>query len=105
MSYIVSANDPGKIILSQKDPVANILQNICMILRTRQLSCPLYREFGLPMRFVDRPFTVARSILMVEVKEAVEQFEPRAEVVNVELTEDPGFPGKMFPTVEVIIHE
>lgn len=103
MSYKVTAADLSRISLNESDTVKSVLQNIAIILRTRQGTVPLYRQFGLPMNFVDRPIPVARPMLYVEVKEAVEEFEPRAEVVDVTFEEDPAVPGKLIPTVEVEI--
>lgn len=42
-------------------------------------------------------------MFFAEIKEAVEEFEPRAEVLNVTFAEDPLTPGKLIPTVEVDI--
>lgn len=102
MSYRVSAVDLG-IRLNETDKTASILQNIAIILRTRRGTVPLYREFGLSQAILDRPASVVRPLLLRDIKEAVEQFEPRARIVNVSLEEDPGSPGKINPTVEVDI--
>ena len=59
MRYTVSAASTGTLRFNETDRVASILQNITMILSTRKGSVPLYRDFGLPMDFVDRPAPVA----------------------------------------------
>jgi hypothetical protein len=41
MSYFVSSRDLSKITLNETDPVKSVLQNIRMILTTRQLTVPL----------------------------------------------------------------
>ncbi len=105
MSYKVSANDLSKISLSEQDTTKAILQNVAVILATRQGTSPLYRNFGLPQNFVDRPIPVAKPMLFAEVKEAVEEFEPRAEVVGITFTERADAPGVLIPIVEVTIHE
>ena len=49
---------------------------------------------------------VAMPMMYSEVKEAVEEYEPRAEVVNVTFAADRNAPGRLIPTVEVnIINE
>lgn len=68
-------------------------------------TSPLYRQFGLPQRFVDKPIPVAKPMLLAEVKEAVEEFEPRAEIVGVSFTEDTSSPGTLIPAVEVEVRE
>lgn len=103
MSYKVSPRDLSTIRLNETDTAASVLQNIAIILTTRQQSVPLYRSFGLPMKFVDKPIPVARPMLYAEVREAIEEFEPRAEVLSITFAVDPAVPGKLIPTVEVEI--
>lgn len=105
MSYKVSAVDLSAIRLNEPDPIASVLQNISVILRTQQGTVPMYREFGLPMKFLDKPIPVAKPMLYIEAKEAIELYEPRATVLDVFFTEDPGAPGKLIPAVEVEISE
>ena len=105
MTYKVSAADLQHIRLNETDEVASILQNVAIILATRQGTTPLYRQFGLPQRFVDKPIPVAKPMLYSEVKEAVDEYEPRAEVVGISFEEDKSMPGKLIPTVEVKIRE
>lgn len=102
MSYMVSSKNLGSITLNESDPVKSVLQNIAIILSTRQLSIPLYRDFGLPMKFIDKPIAVARTLMIAEIKDAIEEYEPRANVLNVTF-EDDDEPGKIIATVEVEI--
>lgn len=105
MSYKVSEETLSAIRLNETGTVSSILQNVAIILSTRQGSCPLYRDFGLPQTFVDKPIPVAKAMLYAEIKEAVETYEPRAEVVSVSFQEDESVPGRLRPIVEVqIIH-
>ena len=60
-----------------------IKQNALMVLSTRQGSIPMFRHFGLPMRFLDKPINAAVPILLAEVTEALEQFEPRAKIKDI----------------------
>lgn len=103
MSYKVTAADLNNLRLNETDPVKSVLQNVAIIIATRKGSVPLYREFGLSWAFLDRPIPAAKPMFFAEIKEAVEEFEPRAEVLNVTFAEDPLTPGKLIPTVEVNI--
>lgn len=103
MSYQVSP-DLSKVTLNESDYVRSVLQNIAIILATRQGTVPLYREFGLPMRFVDKPMPVAKTLLVAEITEALAEYEPRAKVLNVDFVVDAATPGKLIPTVEVEIN-
>lgn len=105
MRYTVSAVDLTHIRLNERDTVTSVLQNVALILATRQGTVPLYRQFGLPQNFLDKPIPVAKPMLIAEVKEAVEEFEPRAEIVAINFSEDPTIPGRLIPTVEVKIRE
>ena len=100
---VASTSDIGKIAMSETDTVRNILQCIKCILNTRKGTIPLYREFGVDMSYVDKPLQIARQMLYVAVKEAVQEFEPRVEVVDVITKNDPEDPGRLIPYVEVRI--
>ena len=82
MKYVVTAEN-AKLKLNETDRVKSILQNIGIILRTREGTVPLYREFGLPMNFLDRPMATALPAMVIEIREAVAKFEPRAELLEV----------------------
>lgn len=103
MSYIVTPASAGSITLNESDTVRSVLQNIEIILATKQLTVPLYREFGLEMRFVDKPLPVAKALMIAEIKEALARWEPRAELVSVDFQIDADAPGRLIPSVEVEI--
>lgn len=103
MNFTVSASDVGKITLGEKDPVKSILQNIAVILATRKGTVPLYREFGLSQKFLGRPIQVAQPMIFAELKEAIEEYEPRVEVLEVTFSGESDTPGKLIPSVEVRI--
>lgn len=105
MAYIVTAYENKKINLAPETVVEEVLQNIAMIISTPQFAVPLDRGFGLPQRFVDKPLPVAQAILISEVLDAIEKYEPRAEVKNVTFKQDEqdAKVGKLIPRVEVDI--
>lgn len=105
MSYFVSTKNLGNITLNEKDTIKAVLQNIKIILMTRQFSVPLYRNFGLPMQFVDRPMAAARAMLIAEINNAISEYEPMATVVDIVLETDIKTPGILHAIVEVNINE
>lgn len=105
MSYRVTTHDIGKITLNEKDTVRSVLQNISVILRTRLGTVPLYRQFGTNYDFLDKPITVASPIIYADIKEAIEEFEPRAEVISINFIINPEKPGALIPEVEVNISD
>ena len=102
MPYIVST-DIQRISLNEKNTITSVLQNVSIILRTRLGTVPLYREFGVSNSYLDRPVVVAEPLLYAEIKEAIEQYEPRAEVIDISFAQDPEMQGVLIPTVEVNI--
>ncbi len=104
MRYKVSSEDLNGLRLGETDTVEAILRNIALILATPKNSVPLYREFGLPWDFVDKPIPVAQAMMVGPVREAIERWEPRATFVDIDFKYDPAQPGRFIPIVEVEIH-
>ena len=103
MSYYVSATDLGNIRLNELETVNSVLQNIALILATPKGSVPFYRDFGISNEFLDKPMPVAKAMMIGEVREAIETWEPRARVASVRFEENGLEPGRLIPTVEVEI--
>ena len=103
MSYFVSSDDSHSFSLCENSEVASILQNIALLIGTRRGTVPMYREYGMPMEFLDKPLNAAQTLAAREVIEAVEQFEPRAKVKNVAVATRET--GKLTIEVEVDIIE
>lgn len=103
MSYSVKANDQIKINLVPATIKEEILQNLSMILQTIKNTVPLCRDFGLSGNFIDKPIPVAETLMVSELYEAVEKYEPRAEIVNVTFEQDEVI-GKLNPCLEVEIN-
>lgn len=104
MSFTVSATDLGHLRFNEQETVSSVLQNIAVILSTPKGTVPQYRDFGLDNSFVDKPRPVAEVLMVAPVKEAIQRWEPRAEVLDVSFSEDPAQPGVLIPTVEVDIN-
>lgn len=102
MSYKVSPESMGSLRLNEPDRTRSILQNVGIVVSTWKGSVPLYREFGISSEFMHKPVPVAKAMLRAQIREAVERFEPRVEVVDVTFAE--GVDG-LIPTVEVNILE
>lgn len=102
MTYQVSVNDKS-IRLGETDTIKSILQNVAIVLRTRRGSCPMYREFGLPQEYLHKPTTVARTMMYAEIRDAIEAFEPRCNVVSVNFADTDSAGDALIPVVEVEI--
>ena len=101
MSYIVRAYSLKKINLSTTTTVEDVLQNLAVIVSTPQQSVPLDRGFGMPQRYLDKPLPIANQLLVAEVLDAVEEYEPRAEIVDITFEIDESAPGRLIPILEV----
>ncbi len=103
MTYKVNSADSYSLAFGQSKEQLSVLQNIALLLNTKCGTAPMYREFGLPMKFVDKPLEVAETIAFSEISEAFALFEPRAELKNLYIEKDKN--GKMSITVEVEIKD
>lgn len=103
MEFTVSSTDLAHIQLNEKDEVKEILRNVAVILATPKGSVPMYRDFGLDMSFLDKPMNVAKNMAVIPVREAIEEWEPRAVYRDMTLTLDPSNPGKLAFSVQIEI--
>ena len=103
MEYRVSATDIAHIQLNEGDRVKEILRNVAVILATPKGSVPMYRSFGLDMSFLDKPMNIAKNMAVIPVREAIEEWEPRAVYKDMTLTPDPSDPGRLAFTVQIEI--
>lgn len=101
MAYIVKAEQTEPLILRPSTTVEEVLQNVRVIISTIRGEVPLDRPFGLEGKFLDKPINIAQPILVTEVLEAIETYEPRARVLSINFDDDPDVPGKLIPYVEV----
>ena len=103
MIYEISTDKPISLSLCENNTVKSILQNIALLISTKKGTVPMYRNFGLPMNFIGRPFLAAETIAAQEISDAISTFEKRATLHNVKLEGDISEFGKIKITVEVDI--
>lgn len=103
MRYIITDTNPVPLTLCETDEARSAIQNVALLISTKQGTVPGYRSFGLPMEFVGMPDPVAQAKLTQEISEALDTFEPRAQFVECTLTQDPKNPGKYSIALEVEI--
>lgn len=85
MDITINSSGDYSADLQENDRIKSITQNIALLLNTRQGTIPMYREFGLPMEFIDKPADAAETIAVSEISEALEKFEPRAVLKDLSL--------------------
>ena len=97
---VVNMADSGSITIGAAG-VAEVLQNVRVILSTRVGTVPFDRDFGVSWDMVDLPEPQARAELVAEIFDKVHQYEPRATVTRVEWTETraEAMSGRLCPAV------
>lgn len=88
MELVVTFGQPYEI--QPFSTVAEVVQNVRFILSTPKGSVPLDRDFGVDMSYLDYPLPIARMMLLSTATEALEAYEPRADVLGVEFEDDKG---------------
>lgn len=81
MIYTLKSDEPYSVSLCENDEIKSVLQNLSLLFATKKGTIPMYRNYGLKMDFIDRPQNVAEVLLLEDITEAVEEFEPRAKVI------------------------
>lgn len=71
-----------------------IVRNVHTLLLTPVGTCPLYRDFGLDVTYLDFPPNIAKGLFTAAAIEAVERWEPRVRVSRVDFHAD-GADGKL----------
>lgn len=79
-----------------------IVRNVHTVLLTPIGTCPLYREFGLDVTYLDFPPNIAKGLFTVAAIEAIERWEPRVRVSDVTFTAD-GTEGKLKAKVVIAL--
>ena len=101
MTAIIDSSKNYSQAFQENDTVQSVIQNIALLLNTKRGTVPMYRNFGLPMEFIDKPIDVAETIATVEISDALEEFEPRAALKDLTITKTAD--GKMAIIVEAVI--
>ena len=104
MTYRVSEADLKTIRLNDQDTVSSVQHNVALILATPKGTVPMYRDYGLERDFLDMPVPDAEMRMVAPIREAVEQWEPRASVRDVFLTGSSDGSGRLIAHVEIEIN-
>lgn len=77
-----------------------VIQNIAVILDLIQKSCPMFRDGGLPGELLGRPMPVVENMLIGNIYDQIEKYEPRA-IIEAVTFEQNALTGKMIPIIEL----
>lgn len=102
MKIVDITMEHSEIVLFPENVLIEIIQNIKTILTTLQGTVPLDRDFGIDGTLIDKPLTVAKPLIVKDIKEKIEQYEPRAKFVSISWNGS-NIDGKLIPSVRVAI--
>lgn len=106
MEYEVLAAPGGPIVFGATG-LAEIAQNVRMILATLAWSCPLDRAFAVAADIVDSPLPLATAARIGKIIKSIEQHEPRVRVTSVkfEPAAAAALEGRLYPRVRFALRE
>lgn len=102
MKIVDITMEHSEIVLFPENVLIEIIQNVKTILTTLQGTVPLDRDFGIDGTLIDKPLTVAKPLIVKDIKEKIEQYEPRAKFVSISWNGS-NIDGKLIPSVRVAI--
>lgn len=104
MSEHIVSTQEGEVTFAPESVIAEVVQNVRMIITTPKGTVPLDRDFGIDATVVDKPLPVAQALLARDIVNAVKKYEPRARVTKVEFTDGSGaINGVLKPLVRIEI--
>ena len=103
VSRVYSVSLLDSVDFNPDSTAAEVLQNVRTIISTRRGTVPLDRDFGLSWTYIDKPLPLAKMYLKAEIINAVQVYEPRAAVTDVEFddSQTDAMDGILNPIVKV----
>lgn len=104
MTYIVDTTKENEINLDPATVYEEVIQNLYFLYSSTEYDIPLDREFGLSGVYIDKPIETAKALATINIYDKTEEYEPRAEIVNIDFEADYER-GILKPIVEVEIND
>lgn len=76
-----------------------IQRNLGCLYGTAEGTCPGYRHFGIDQSFESYPLNVAQNLFALEVIEKTEEYESRAEILDISFSYEED--GNMTPRITI----
>ena len=83
--------------------IAEVMQNVRLILTTRRGTVPLDRNFGVSFEFLDSPINLTQAKAEQEIFMQIKKYEPRATLKQIEWAAD-ALTGQLSPKVKVEVN-
>lgn len=100
MTYFVTMEDVRHIRLNETDTDSSVVQGVACILATKRGAVPMLRDYGISQDYIGKPIPIAEKMLYEEISEQIEEFEPRANIIDITFEYEEST-GILFPTVEM----
>ena len=104
MKKTIRASRPAALSVKPESTVEEVIQNVRVLLSTAKFDVPLARDLGLDTNYLHKPQPAAETLLYQAVADALEEYEPRAALIDIEF-EESAESGIIIPIVEVEINE
>lgn len=83
---ILTVNTSGQIDWAAQG-VNRIADNIACLLKTRKYEVPFMRDMGISPEYIDSPTDEIKGALMSDIIEQINTYEPRANVLSVDIAD------------------
>ncbi len=103
MGYVIDTTEKENINLAPGTVEEEVIQNLWFLYSSLEYDVPLDRELGLNATYIDKPIEAAKALATTDIYDKTEEYEPRAEIVNVDFKADYER-GILKPIVEVEIN-
>lgn len=103
MTYIIDTTKESEINFAPQNTYEEVIQNLYLLYSTMEYEIPLDRELGLSGIYIDKPIETAKALIMAELYDKTEKYEPRAEIITIDFETDYGT-GTLKPIVEVEVN-
>lgn len=104
MVYTIKGDGTAKFNPAPASVGEEIIQNVKLLLGSKKYDIPLSRKMGLDASCIGKPLPVAEMLLYQNVADMLEEYEPRAELIDITFESDNEH-GVLIPIVEVEIED
>lgn len=104
MSYTIDTTKEEQININPATVEEEVIQNLWFLYSSIEYDVPLDRALGLNATYIDKPIETAKALATTDIYDKTEQYEPRAEIVNIDFSVDYER-GILKPIVEVEIND
>lgn len=104
MNYTIDTTENQPINLEPVTVEEEVIQNLWFLYSSLEYDVPLDRELGLNATYIDKPIETAKALATTDIYDKTEEYEPRAEIVNIDFKADYES-GVLKPIVEVVIND